>query len=350
MTLKNQPYRPPLDYGLYEARREHDACGVGAVVNISGQRSHQILEYGREVIENLHHRGAAGGDDVTGDGAGILFQLDGNFFRPAAESAGASLPKDHPYGVGMIFLPRDKALREACGRHLAEAARQYGLSLLGWRDVPSDPSCLGALALRAEPCIRQVFIDGGGLEEEILDRKLYMVRHRAVKCAQQALGESAEDFYICSLSCRTVLYKGMFMAHQLFRYYPDLCDERMISALAVVHQRYSTNTFPNWRLAQPFRLIAHNGEINTLSGNALRMRARENRLAHENFGENVADLIPILQPGMSDSACFDAALELLLRGGRSLPHALMMMIPEAFGSAYHISTDKRAFYEYHSAI
>ncbi|MBN1553815.1 MAG: glutamate synthase large subunit [Phycisphaerae bacterium] len=349
MKTRTTSYRPPKDHGLYETRREHDSCGVGAVVNISGKRSHQILEYAREVIENLHHRGAAGGDDVTGDGGGILFQLAESFFRPEAEAAGISLP-NHTFGVGMIFLPRDQALRAACEKHLVEATHYYGLKVLGWRDVPCDPSCLGELALQAEPRIRQIFIDGGGLDENELDRKLYMIRNRAAKNVQQTIGEPADDFYVCSLSCKTVLYKGMFMAHQLFKYYPDLHDERMISALAIVHQRYSTNTFPNWRLAQPFRLIAHNGEINTLSGNSLRMNARESQMSSETFGDDIQDLFPVLAPGMSDSACFDNALELLLRGGRSLPHALMMMIPEAFGSAYHISTDKRAFYEYHSAI
>jgi glutamate synthase (NADPH/NADH) large chain len=334
------------DQGLYEVRREHDACGIGAVVNINGRRDHSILEYGRQILVNLAHRGAAGADETTGDGAGILFQIPHECCVDEAKKLGFSPPEPLHYGVGMVFGPKDSRLRSRCDRVLEEAIAYYKLKVLGWRDVPVNNACLGKIALESEPSIKQVFVDGAGLVGEALERQLYLARKRAERTAT---GWSP-DFYVASLSCRTVCYKGMFMAWQLFEYFPDLKDERVKSALAVVHQRYSTNTFPSWRLAQPFRCIAHNGEINTLSGNVNQMAAREPKMASPLFGEQIKDLMPILTPGGSDSAMFDNGLELLVRSGRSLPHAMMMMIPEAFGPKYHISTDKRAFYEYHSSI
>ena len=335
--------------GLYESRREHDACGIGAVVNISGKRRHSIIEYGKQILLNLHHRGAAGADETTGDGAGILFQIPHEFFQAIAGELGFCMPEPSNYGVGMVFGSKDKKIRERCEEILEAAAGYYGLKVLGWRDVPISGDCLGKIALEAEPAIRQIFIDGAGLKGEALERRLYLVRRQVEKLVTEKLGDQGQDFYITSLSCRTICYKGMFMARQLFEYYPDLADERVVSALAIVHQRYSTNTFPSWSLAQPFRCIAHNGEINTLSGNRNWMRARETVMVSEVFGENLGDLLPVLSPDMSDSACFDSVLELLVRSGRSMPHS-MMMIPEAFGPKYHISTDKRAFYEYHASI
>ena len=337
-------------YGLYDPRFEHDACGVGAVVNISGRREHAIIEYGKQVLLNLHHRGAAGSDDVTGDGAGILTQVPHEFLAAAAEGSGFGLPESGRYGTGVVFEPNARSLAGQCEQLLSRAVEYYGMSVIGWRDVPTDNACLGELARSAEPVIRQMFVDAGEFHGDELERKLYMARNRAERLVREAFGERAEDFYVCSLSHRTLVYKGMFMAHQLFAYYPDLADERMVTALAVVHQRYSTNTFPNWRLAQPFRYICHNGEINTLSGNRNRMQAREMSMASPLFGDDIADLFPVLDAAGSDSACFDNALELLVQGGRSLPHAMMMLIPEAFGARYHISTDKRAFYEYHTTI
>ncbi len=334
------------DQGLYEVRREHDACGIGAVVHINGQRDHSILEYGRQILVNLAHRGAAGADETTGDGAGILFQIPHDFFTEVKATQAAPLQ----YGVGMVFGPKDSGLRSRCDRVLEEALAHYGLKVTGWRDVPVRNACLGKIALESEPSMKQVFVDGAGLVGEPLERQLYLARKRAERLVTERFGEAAADFYVASLSCRTICYKGMFMAWQLFEYFPDLKDERMTSALAVVHQRYSTNTFPSWRLAQPFRGIAHNGEINTLSGNMNQMMARQPKMASPLFGDHIKDLMPILTPGGSDSAMFDNALELLVRAGRSLPHAMMMMIPEAFGPKYHISTDKRAFYEYHSSI
>jgi len=343
-------YVPPKSQGLYEARREHDACGIGAVVNTSGRRDHSVIEYARQVLVNLQHRGAAGADETTGDGAGILFQIPHEFLADQAARLGVDLPAAGGYGVGMVFWPQDRALRAKCDQVLAEAVGHVGLAVLGWRDVPCEPACLGELALAAEPDIKQVFIDGAGLDEEMLERKLYLARKRTERLVRARFGEQAVDYYVPSMSCRTVCYKGMFLAPQLFAYYQDLADERVVTALAIVHQRYSTNTFPNWRLAQPFRMVAHNGEINTISGNQNRMRSRERRMASPPLGADLTDLKPILTPGESDSAQFDNALELLVMAGRSLPHAMMMMIPEAFGAAYHISTDKRAFYEYHAAV
>jgi glutamate synthase (NADPH/NADH) large chain len=338
------------NYGLYETRQEHDACGIGAIVNISGKKEHSIIEYGKQILLNLHHRGAAGADEITGDGAGILFQIPHEFFVAEAKKLGFNLPAETQYGAGMVFGPKNPDIRKKCEKLLEDSIAHYGMKILGWRDVPVSPKCLGKLALEAEPSIRQIFIDGAGLKDEALERNLYLARGRAEKAVKEKIGEEGIDFYITSLSCRTICYKGMFMAWQLFDYYPDLADESLTSALAIVHQRYSTNTFPNWRLAQPFRCIAHNGEINTLSGNRNWMKARETIMTSDIFKDNLKDVLPVLKPEMSDSACFDSALELLVRSGRSMPHSMMMMIPEAFGAKYHISTDKRAFYEYHSSI
>lgn len=336
--------------GLYEVNNEHDACGIGAVVNINGKAEHKLIDYAKEILINLSHRGAAGADEITGDGAGILFQIPHEFFVQEANKVGIELPKPTNYGVGMVFGPKDEQLRLKCEKSLEKAIGYYGMKVLGWRDVRCSSDCLGQIALTAEPCIRQVFINSCGLEESLFERRLYMARKRAENVVRSVFGEKGSDFYVTSLSSKTICYKGMFMAHQLFTYYPDLADERVKSALAIVHQRYSTNTFPNWQLAQPFHCIAHNGEINTLSGNRNRIRAREMKMSSELFGDDIKDLFPVLSPQGSDSACFDNVLELLVHSGRSMPHSMMMMVPEAFGERYHISTDKRAFYEYHSAV
>lgn len=337
-------------HGLYDPRTERDNCGIGAVVNISGKRDHAIIEYGKEVIQNLSHRGAAGADEITGDGAGILFQIPHEFFLAECKKNGFDMPEAGLYGAGVVFGSKDKEIREKCDRILESAIAHYDLKVLGWRTVPSKNDCLGKIALSSEPSIRQIFVDGCSNKGEQLERRLYMARRRAEKLVREQLGDIAQDFYVSSLSARTICYKGMFMAWQLFAYYPDLADERLKSALAIVHQRYSTNTLPSWRLAQPFRCIAHNGEINTLSGNRNCMRIRERTMVSKVFGEDLDDLMPVLLPDTSDSGCFDNMLEFLVRGGRSMPHVMMMMIPEAFGQRYHISTDKRAFYEYHAAI
>jgi glutamate synthase (NADPH) large chain len=340
----------PRAQGLYDPQWEHDACGIGAVVDISGRRNHAIVEYGRQILTNLMHRGASGADESTGDGAGILIQIPDEFFRTEADALGFPLPSQGCYGVGVFFLPKDNEARSRCEQIVAEQAEAERLSVLGWRDVPTDNRCLGQLARDSEPVIRQAFFDGRGLHDEDLERRLYVVRKRSERRAREMLGLRAEQFYVPSMSSRTLIYKGMFLAPQLFAYYLDLADTRLQTALAVVHQRYSTNTFPSWRLAQPFRMIAHNGEINTLRGNANRIRGREKSIVAPMLTDNPAELFPIIEPGGSDSACFDNTLELLVRAGRAMPHAMMMMIPEAFGQQYHISTDKRAFYEYHASI
>jgi len=345
MARPTEPTRP----GLYEARREHDACGIGAVVRIGGQADHTILELSHRVLANLRHRGATGGDETTGDGAGVLIQVPDGLLRDVLSRVGHELPPAGAYGVGMVFLPRDAKAAGACQRHLDSALEAGGMSVITWRDVPTANGCLGELARQCEPVIRQVIVDGKGASDADLERRLYAARRRAERRAREQLGEAGEAFYVCSLSARTLIYKGMFHAQQLFDYYGDLTDERLTSALALVHQRYSTNTFPSWRLAQPFRMIAHNGEFNTLSGNVCHLQARQGQMQCEAMGE-MGDLQPVLLPGGSDSAWFDNVAELLVRAGRPLPHAIMMMIPEAFGSAYHMSTAKRAFYEYHAAV
>lgn len=287
MRLKNQ--------GLYEVRREHDACGIGAVVNISGERNHSIIEYGKEILLNLHHRGAAGADEVTGDGAGILFQIPHEFFKAECERLGFSLPPASKYGVGMVFGSQYQELRKKCDDILESALNHYGIKLLGWRDVPTSNDCLGKIALEAEPSIRQIFVDASGLEGELLEQRLYIARKRAEKLVRKQFGQEGEDFYVASLSAKTICYKGMFMAWQLFAYYPDLADERLSSALAIVHQRYSTNTFPSWQLAQPLRCIAHNGEINTLSGNRNWMQARQMKMSSRAFGDNISSEAAIVR-------------------------------------------------------
>ncbi|TFG47571.1 MAG: glutamate synthase subunit alpha, partial [Candidatus Brocadiia bacterium] len=289
-------------------------------------------------------------DETTGDGAGILFQIPHEFFSDESDKIGFSLPAEGRYGIGMIFSSKNSAIREKTDEILEESIAHQGLKVLWWRDVPVSNNCLGEIALSAEPVIRQIFIDGADMKDHHLERLLYLARKRAEKQVKEILGEQGEDFYIPSLSCKTICYKGMFMAWQLFAYYPDLTDNKLKSALAIVHQRYSTNTFPSWKLAQPFRCIAHNGEINTLSGNRNFIRSREKNMSSKVFGDSLSNLFPVLLEDESDSACFDRALELLVRSGRSMPHAMMMMIPEAFGSVYHISKDKRAFYEYHASM
>jgi glutamate synthase (NADPH) large chain len=337
--------------GLYDPLYEHDACGIGAVVNINGHRDHSIIEHGKEILHNLRHRGAAGADNVTGDGAGILFQIPFELFEEECGKLGFSLPAPHAYGVGLVFGPlHDNQLRAQCDRILEDAVGHYGLKVIGWRDVPTDNSCLGEIALAAEPSIKEILVHGCGRTDSDLECQLYLIRKRAEKQVRERYGEKAEDYYITSLSSQTICYKGMFMAWQLAAYFPDLSDKRVLSSLAIVHQRYSTNTFPNWQLAQPFRCVAHNGEINTLSGNRNSMRYRESKMACPELGSDLTDLFPIAAPDASDSACFDSVLELLVRAGRSMPHSMMMLMPEAFGPKYHMSIDKRAFYEYHAAL
>ncbi|NOY82975.1 MAG: glutamate synthase large subunit [Kiritimatiellaeota bacterium] len=334
-------------HGLYDPSFEHDSCGVGLLVNLKGRASHRLVEQAVRILINLEHRGAIGGDATTGDGAGLLVQLPDRLFR---ESTGLELPPPGDYAAGMVFLPTDRAVAARCVNCIEAAVSSEGAQVIGWRDVPVDSTGLGALAKATEPVFRQVFVDRGEIPREAFERKLYVVRRQVEKQISAWTDADAGQFYVASLSSRTVVYKGMLTGTQLLRYFPDLKDRAMTSAFALVHQRYSTNTLPAWGLAQPFRYLAHNGEINTLRGNINRMRAREADLASPLFGADIGKVKPVIVEGGSDSAVFDNVLELLLSAGRSLPHAVMMMVPEAWGVRYHMSQDRRAFYEYHSAF
>lgn len=340
----------PDQQGLYDFHNEHDACGVGFVVNINGHKTHKIVEQGVQVLKRLLHRGAAGGDPDTGDGAGIMLQIPDEFFRSNA-GLEFELPAVGGYGVGMLFLPKEAKLRERCIDIVEEAVAAEGYNLLGWRDVPVDESALGKVARQSCPFIAQFFLssDSEAGDNDALERKLYVIR-RLIEKNIAAQTKAGETFYVVSLSSRVVIYKGLLMAPQVPAFYLDLNDKSMKSALAIVHQRYSTNTFPTWPLAQPFRYLAHNGEINTLRGNINQMKARENSLESPLFGDDIKKILPIIQEGQSDSACLDNALELFFSAGRSLPHSMMMLVPQAWGNDYHLGHDLRGFFEYHAGL
>ena len=342
----------PRPQGLYDPAHEHDACGVGFVVNIKGERSHDILQKGLRVLDNLTHRGACGCDPRTGDGAGVLMQIPHEFFAREADKLGFALPQPGEYGVGQIFLPLDAGRRRAAEALVDRVVREEGQKLLGWRTVPIVESACGDIARRGLPAIRQVFIGRGDAvaDQEALERKLYVIRKRVTNEAA-ALGlAEGELFYVCSLSAATIVYKGQLISHQIPQFYPDLGDAAVKTALVMVHQRFSTNTFPSWDRARPYRFLCHNGEINTLRGNINWMAARQKQFVSPLFGDDMRKLLPIIEPNGSDSAMFDNCLELLVRTGRSLPHAMMMMIPEAWQNDALMSPPKRAFYEYHSCL
>ncbi len=342
----------PKKQGLYDPRFEHDACGVGFVVNIKGEKSHQIVEQAITVLENLDHRGACGCEENTGDGAGVLLQVPHAFFQDACEGLGFKLPDPGEYGVGMIFLPDARTVRRRCEKTLEKIIAEEGQTLLGWRKVPTDNMYLGDTAKESEPFIRQVFIGRGKDVKDDLafERKLYVIRRRAENALRYGKDAVGEFFYVPSMSAKTIVYKGMLTARQIATFYPDLTDPRIESAIAVVHSRFSTNTFPSWGRAHPYRYMIHNGEINTLRGNENWMHARQSMLASEAFGDDVQKIFPIIQEDGSDSAKFDNCLEFLALGGRSLPHAMMMMIPEPWEAHESMDEKKRAFYEYHSAL
>jgi glutamate synthase (NADPH/NADH) large chain len=334
---------------LYDPGFEHSACGVGFVVNIKGQKSHQIVADGITILKNLVHRGAIGGDQKTGDGAGIMLQVPHLFFAGQAEAAGIKLPAEGQYGIGMLFLPQEEEKRQKIKQAIDNIILKQGGTVLGYRTVPTDPSCLGEMALESMPFMAQVFVTFGSLNADELERRLYLAR-RLIEKKAFAIHLNPEQFYLASFSGKTICYKGMFVGQQVEDFFVDLKHADFISALAVIHQRYSTNTFPSWPLAQPFRYLAHNGEINTLRGNINKMTAREKTLKADYFGRDIKKLLPIINPNLSDSGILDNVFELLMQSGRSLEHSMMMMIPEAFGPKYHISQDKRAFYEYHAAV
>ncbi|MDP1537736.1 MAG: glutamate synthase-related protein [Burkholderiales bacterium] len=342
----------PEQQGLYDPVREHDACGVGFVAHIKNQKSHAIVGQGLQILKNLEHRGATGYDPLLGDGAGILIQIPDGFFREEMAEQGVTLPPAGAYGVGMVFLPRNSESRRACEAAIERTIRYEGQVLLGWRDVPCDNAGLAQAAKDVEPVIRQVFIGCGadGADADALERKLYVIRKAAGHLVQALKLPDGKMFYTPSMSTRTVVYKGMLLADQVGKYFCDLADTRVVTALALVHQRFSTNTFPTWDLAHPFRMIAHNGEINTLRGNVNWIRARQHNISSPLFGEDLEKIWPLIYDGQSDSASFDNALELLVMGGYSLPHAMMMLIPEAWAGNPLMDEDRRAFYEYPMAL
>jgi glutamate synthase (NADPH/NADH) large chain len=338
--------------GLYHPANERDACGVGFVAHIKGKKSHTIVEQGLTVLRNLTHRGAVGWDPKLSDGAGLLIQIPDRFFREEMAKQGIKLPPKGQYGVGMVFMPRDPASRIACEYEIERAIKDEGQVLLGWRDVPVDNSDLAEPAKKLEPVIRQVFIGRGrGVTvTDALERKLYIIRKSSGHAIQALKLQHGKEFYVPSMSARTIVYKGMLLAYQVGEYYLDLKDARVESALALVHQRFSTNTFPSWDLAHPFRLICHNGEINTLRGNVNWIRARQGAISSPILGQDLDKIWPLIYPGQSDSASFDNALELLVMGGYSVAHAMMMMIPEAWENHTLMDPARRAFYEYHAAM
>ncbi|MBB3295128.1 glutamate synthase domain-containing protein 2/glutamate synthase domain-containing protein 1/glutamate synthase domain-containing protein 3 [Mitsuaria sp. BK045] len=340
-------------HGLYNGANEKDACGLGFVAHIKGQKAHHIVQQGLKILENLDHRGAVGADKLMGDGAGILIQIPDEFYRAEMAQQGVTLPPPGEYGVGMIFLPKEHASRLACEQELARAIKAEGQVLLGWRDVPVDRDMPMSPTVREkEPIIRQIFIGRGPdiIVPDALERKLYVIRKTASSAIQALHLTHSREYYVPSMSCRTVIYKGLLLADQVGKYYRDLADPRVVSAIALVHQRFSTNTFPEWPLAHPYRMVAHNGEINTVKGNFNWMRAREGVMKSPVLGDDLKKLYPISFEHQSDTATFDNAIELLTMSGYPLAHAAMMMIPEAWEQHEWMDERRRAFYEYHAAM
>ncbi|HUH63729.1 MAG TPA: glutamate synthase large subunit [Terracidiphilus sp.] len=341
---------PPAQ-GLYHPEHEHDACGMGLVASIRGEKSHQIIRKGIEVLINLTHRGACGCDPETGDGAGILIQIPHLFFARACGEQGMQLPDAGAYGVAMCFLPVEKHSRLRCEGVLERVAQEEGFKALGWRDTPLNGNAIGREARATQPYIEQFFVARpDAMDEESFERLLYVVRRRIEREIAHSDIEGKEFFYIPSFSCRTIIYKGLMLAPQIEKFYFELADPLVTSALCLVHQRFSTNTFPSWKLAHPYRFVAHNGEINTIKGNVSWMNARQSVVWSEKYGDQIEKLFPVIVPGGSDSASLDNAVEFLYQSGRSLPHVMAMLIPEAWAGNPDMDEDKRAFYEYHASL
>ncbi|MFO7749028.1 MAG: glutamate synthase large subunit, partial [Desulfobacteraceae bacterium] len=349
MVVKNMSNHFPEPQGMYSPAHEHDACGVGFTANIDGRKDHNIISKALKVLENLMHRGAIGGDMTTGDGAGILIQLPHDFFSSQCRALDITLPGPGRYGVGMFFMSTDQKERALCTGLVETVVKEEGLGFLGWREVPVDRNAIAGQAREQCPHIMQCFIDGKGLEGQDLDRKLYVIR-RVIENRAADPGGDRESLYIPSLSASTIVYKGLFTATQLSGFYYDLKDSGMVSAMAVVHQRYSTNTFPSWGLAQPFRFLAHNGEINTIRGNLNHIRSRESLLESELLGSDIKKIMPIIHEKGSDSSCLDNMFELLANTGRTPAHSMMMLVPQAWGEKYPLGSDLRGFFEYHSGM
>ena len=346
------PEGMPHAHGLYDPRNEHDACGIGLYANINNIKSHKTVSNGLLILKNLEHRGAVGADPKAGDGAGILIQIPHEFYQADAKRLGFELPAAGQYGVGFLFMPREPLYRQDIERIWWETAREEGLKVLGWRDVPVDSTVLGYSVKGTEPMHRQVFLGRGPTirDEAHFERKLFVCRKVVSNRVIEVLSAKARTYYPVSVSCRTIVYKGLVLGKDVAAYYTDLADERVQSAFALVHQRFSTNTFPSWPLAHPYRFICHNGEINTVRGNYNWMAARQATMQSDVLGEDLSKLWPISFEGQSDTAIFDNALELLTMGGYSLPHAMMMMIPEAWAGNPLMDEDRRAFYEHHAAM
>jgi glutamate synthase (NADPH) large chain len=343
----------PIAQGLYDPANEHDACGVGFVAHIKGKKSHAIVTQGLQILENLDHRGAVGADPLMGDGAGILIQVPDHLYREEMAKQGITLPPFGEYGVGMIFLPKESASRLACEQELERTVRLEGQVVLGWRDVPIDTKLpMSPTVQKTEPFIRQIFIGRGRdiMTTDALERKLYVIRKTASHAIQDLHLKHGKEYFVASMSARTIVYKGLLLANQVGAYYLDLQDQRCVSALALVHQRFSTNTFPAWELAHPYRMIAHNGEINTVKGNVNWVNARTGAISSPVLGDDLQKLWPLIYPGQSDTACFDNCLELLVMAGYPLAQAMMMMIPEAWEQHTLMDENRRAFYEYHAAM
>ncbi|HWA99707.1 MAG TPA: glutamate synthase subunit alpha, partial [Pirellulales bacterium] len=330
-----------LQPDLYDPANEHDACGVGFVVDMHGRKSHQIVRSGLQILVNLTHRGACGCDPTTGDGAGILVQIPHDFFRDECRKIGFELPAPGEYGMGFVFTPRDAGERSYCTRRFEQLVAEEGLQFLGWREVPVDQAHLGRIAREVEPFMLQAFVGRGSVDRDMLDWKLYVVRERLELDIERSQFRQKKFFYVPSLSSKVVVYKGLMLADQVQEFFRDLADERFVSALALVHQRYSTNTFPTWDLAHPFRFMAHNGEINTLRGNRNWMHARQAMLASPKYGDDLKKIGEICTPGGSDSATFDNVLELLVLTGRSLPQAMSMLVPEPWAGHESMSDQKK---------
>ncbi|MDE2252580.1 MAG: glutamate synthase large subunit [Gammaproteobacteria bacterium] len=352
MTGHRTRHKAPPKAGLYDPQFEHEACGVGFVADIKGRKSHRIVQQAIEILRNLDHRGACGCENNTGDGAGVLVQMPHRFLLEAAKKARVALPEAGQYACGLLFLPRNPTKRRKLEEQFGHIVQSAGLTLLGWRTVPTDNSSLGETARASEPFMRQVFVGRGAepIDDMAFERLLYLVRKRAYNEIRTSTIDGAEYWYVASLSFKTLVYKGMLMTEQLARYFPDLQNPLLESALALVHSRFSTNTFPSWDRAHPYRYIAHNGEINTVRGNINWIRARESLFESELFGEHMRELVPVVNPNGSDSAMFDNTLELLVLAGRSLPHAMMMMIPEPWSAHETMDEARRAFYRYHSCL
>ncbi|MEM1047293.1 MAG: glutamate synthase large subunit [Pseudomonadota bacterium] len=359
MARRGYDSRPSIEQaaaanGLYEPAKEHDSCGVGFIADMKGRKSRRIVESALNILENLTHRGAVGADPLVGDGAGMVVQIPHTFFRPVCADAGIALPEAGPYAIGQVFMPQDETVRAEIEAIIEAVIAEEGHALLGWRSVPVDNACLSKAddIVRSEPVHRQFFVapDPTIENETDFERRLLICRKVISNRIFDRTSGRDNGYYIVSLSCRTICYKGMFLANQLARYYDDLSDPRFESALALVHQRFSTNTFPSWKLAHPYRMVAHNGEINTLRGNVNWMAARQASVSSEKFGADISKLWPISYEGQSDTACFDNALEFLVRGGYSMAHAVMMLIPEAWSGNRLMDDERKAFYEYHATL